>query len=125
MGEDCNPTLDEFLKRGPERFPRNAYVREPGFESLYIRWGAHLIDGQIVHCLDLANATARKPGKGAFKRLVARLREGRPDLPLYAENVLNEQLIPGLLRLGFRRVADSPPSFILGDTCRKSSVRSG
>jgi hypothetical protein len=113
--DDGLPTLDEFLKRGL-RFPRNAYVREPGFASLYVRWGGHLIGGRIVNCLDLANATAYEPGKGAFKRLVARLRGEHPDLPLYAENVLNERLIPGLLHLGFRYVTDShPPSFILSE----------
>lgn len=109
------PTLDEFIARGPDQWPRNSYVREPGFSTLYVRWGRHALDGEVLICLDLANMTARHEGKGTFKRLVARLREQHPSVPLFVESVLNEQLIPGLLRLGFETVPDAmPPSFLLG-----------
>ena len=111
---DQIPTLDEFLARGPNKFPRNSYVREKGFESLYVRWGVHMINGELLHCFDVANAAACCPGHGAFKALVKKLRTSIPNWPIYIENVLNEKFLRGLPKLGFVRVADShPPSFIL------------
>jgi hypothetical protein len=114
------PTLDEFIARGPNKWPLNSYVREKGFKFLYVRWGRHSIGGELFVCLDLANAEVKHPGKGTFKKLITRLRSEYPEVNLYLENVLNEKLLPGLPRLGFIRVEGStlqpdyiPPSFLL------------
>lgn len=114
MNQSELPTLDEFLARGPEKFPRNAYVTEDGFESLYVRWGFHMVDGKMLSCLDLANMTATRPGHGAFKALLKKLRSEQPDLPIYVESVLNEKFMAGLPKHGFTYVPNSyPPSFVL------------
>jgi len=108
------PTLDEFMARGPKKFPRNSYVIEPGFSSLYVRWGTHLIDGIALACFDIANVEARVKGKGAFKRLIAKIRANYPCVPIYVESVLNERLAESLPRMGFKSIEGSvPPSFVL------------
>jgi hypothetical protein len=108
------PTLDEFIARGPKQFPRNSYVTEPGFKSLYVRWGYHTIKGRVLTCLDLASMEAEEPGKGALKALIAKLRKEHPAVHLYVESVLNPLLPPGLLRLGFTEVPKSmPPCFFM------------
>ena len=111
-------TLDEFIARGPKQTPRNSYVTEPGFSSLYVRWGYHTFKDCPFICLDLANMEAEKPGKGTLKTLIAKLRRERPDINIYVESVLNPLLPPGLLRLGFTEVAGSmPPCFFMrGDS---------
>jgi hypothetical protein len=114
------PTLDEFIAQGPNKWPTNSYVTETGFASLYVRWGHHFIPGgELLSCLDLANAEAKEPGKGALKTLIAKLRREHPTINIYVESVLNPLLLPGLLRLGFIEVAESmPPCFFLrGASC--------
>ena len=107
-------TLDEFIARDPDAFPRNSYVDEPGFESLYVRWGRHCIDDEQLICLDIANVTAERTGKGTFKRLIKRLREKQPNTPIYVESVQTERFCKGLLRMGFKYVAKTvPPSFLM------------
>jgi hypothetical protein len=108
------PTLDEFMARGPKKFPRNSYVIEPGFSSLYVRWGFHLVDGDMLACFDIANAEVEVKGKGTFKKLIAKIRANYPCVPIYAESVLNERLAKSLPRMGFKSVEGSmPPSFVL------------
>lgn len=99
-------TLDEFIAGGSERFPRNAYVREPGFKTLYVRWGWHVIEGDLKVCFDLAAIEARRTGRGSFKKLVGKLRSALPSTPLYVECVLNPRFAEGLLRMGFRVVSE-------------------
>ncbi len=95
-------TLDWFIHSAPE--PSNAYVKEAGFSSLYVRKGPRFIEGKLVdQVLDLANFEARKKGKGTFTDLVARLNETYPSLTLYVESVLNPRLPRKLLELGFTK----------------------
>ena len=100
-------TLDAFIQSrlDGKLFPRNAYVTEPGFSSLYVRLSERYIDGRVQHpVLDLANLSAKKPGNGSFKKLIARLRTDRPELGLFVECVQTERFAQGLLKMGFRDV---------------------
>lgn len=106
------PTLDDFLKLKRD-FPRNGYVREAGFKSLYVRKSARWLEGKRREVLDLASLVAKKPGNGAFKALVARLRREYPRLHLYVENVLNPKFAPGLIRMGFKPDLDNQLCYYL------------
>lgn len=88
-------TLKSFLA-GPKR---NAYIKYPGFNFLYVRhtkrFGCEVID--------LANLEAKEPGRGAFARLVKHIRKTYPHLGIYVECVLNERFEGRLLAMGFAR----------------------
>jgi hypothetical protein len=108
------PTLDAFIVQALSSWPHNAWVREPGFASLYVRISKRTISGETRTVLDLASMEAKKPGKGNLTKLVTRLREAYPDLPLYVECVVNPRLPTMLVdRLGFTPDPNSPDSFYL------------
>lgn len=98
-------TLDEFLKTSFG----NAYVREAGFSSLYVRHASRYLEGRRIPVLDIANVTAAKPGKGAFTALVARLLV--QGVSLYVENVHNARFAKKLLVLGFLGAPHDPISY--------------
>ena len=101
-------TLDDFIKehQAKQRFSSNAYVRSPGFRSLYVRMGSRYINGTKHLCvLDIANVTAKKPGNGAFSKLVEDIHHR--GITLYVENVLNERFAAKLLRMGFIRLGNN------------------
>jgi len=101
------PTLDEFIKKHlitPD-FPKNSYVQELGFRELYVRMTTRYInDERLAPVLDIAKAMASKPGKGAFTKLLARLREQYPTLHIFAEQVLNDRFALRLEKLGFTKL---------------------
>ena len=105
-------TLEQFLANPSAR---NAYVKHPGFRSLYIRYTQMCLgrtsatEWRYARVLQIANIEAKKPGKGAFKRLMKQLESYRP---LYVECVHNQQFANGLRKMGFRQFTDDP-SFIL------------
>jgi hypothetical protein len=99
------PSLDEFLERD---FPTNSYVRFPGFRQLYIRKAdiaITLVSRRYLRCREvvtIANVIARRPGKGAFKTLVAYLiLNGKA---VFVENVHNPRFRTKLLEWGYTRV---------------------
>jgi hypothetical protein len=105
--QEDHMTLDDFIQSrlDDKPFPRNAYVSAPGFRSIYVRVSTRFVEGKMQGpVLDLANLTAKRPGHGAFKRLIARLRHDWPNLGLFVENVLTERFSQGLLRMGFKDV---------------------
>lgn len=92
-------TLSEFLR--DENFA-SEYVSEVGFRSAYVRVGPASIAGRRTpRAITLANLTAKKPGAGAFTKLVARLRAEYPHEPLIVECVQNKRLRSKLKALGF------------------------
>lgn len=111
------PTLDEFIAprlKELRMFPRNAYVKHPGWKSLYVRVSQRYIDGRVLRMvIDLANIEAFKPGTGAFRNLVTHLRKTYPQATIYVEQVLSQRFQEGLLRLGFTRRGDFEPSYYL------------
>jgi peptidoglycan/xylan/chitin deacetylase (PgdA/CDA1 family) len=91
------PTLDDFLT---DPHSRNAWVRQEGFESLYVRKGPRYLNGTMYdRVIDLANMTALHPGSGTMSALITRLHTQGEHL--YVESILNQRLIPKLLRMGF------------------------
>jgi len=100
------PTLDEFLAR--KGFPLNSYVREPGFQDLYVRKSRRMLDGELREVLDIANVTVTEEGTGTFTRLVERLSTNHS---LFVENVLNHRFRKGLLKLGFVEAPNYPTCF--------------
>lgn len=96
-------TLEEFLEKvyyGDLR-PHNAWVREPGFKSLYVRKSRRFLGGITrVKRLDIASVEAVRPGAGCFTALVRRLLQ--QGIPLYIECVHNERFAAKLLRMGFK-----------------------
>lgn len=111
------PTLDTFLQQYIEQNQplRNVYVKEVGFQQLYVRIGRRYLNGMWVeNVLDIANVDAKKTGRGFFTRLICRLQQDYPLPTLYVENVMTERFSGGLVRLGFtRHNTDEPPSYYL------------
>jgi hypothetical protein len=105
------PKLDEFIEQSLESGRGNAYVREPGFLSLYVRMGPRYLNGVIYKdVFDIASVLAKKPGAGAFFKLARRLLD--QGLILYVESVQNPRFAEKLLREGFTQEAGRvPPSF--------------
>ena len=104
------PKLDDFIAQAlTKQWPANAYVKEPGFSSLYVRIAKRYIDGEMQTTIDLANMTASRPGKGAFTKLVERLR-AQYGLIIYVECVLNPRFEAKLVRMGFVQHTQHDPS---------------
>lgn len=107
-------TLEAFMK-GTGR--GNAYVTFPGFKGLYIRRNPRFIRNLDIIAeptIDIANLTAKKPGKGAFTHLFQHLRKEYPHLWIFVECVVNERFAAKLLRMGFVQCTDDfAPSFYM------------
>lgn len=105
-------TIDQFIQVSLNKksaFNSNSYVKEPGFQSLYLRHGRRLINGKwYSNILDIANVEARKKGKGTFTSLIGRLRDKYPNMGIYVECVHNCRFHSKLEELGFKKVTDDP-----------------
>lgn len=81
-------TLKEFLSPQHVR-PRNLYVKFPGFRELYVRKGPYYIrtdtTAEYKETIQIANVTARKPGSGAFRKLISFLEENCPERVIVVE----------------------------------------
>lgn len=113
-------TLDEFILKGLALqaltgASQRAHVARPGFSTLYVRISQRQLLGRLWKpVLDLSSLEARKPGKGAFKKLFKHLRDKYKGLPLYVENVLNPRFEVGLRKMGFVDLGpDYSPCFFL------------
>lgn len=98
-------TLDAFIEKALPRVkvgvPFNAYVREPGFRSLYVRMTQRVLHSKKYSVvLDIANVEAEQPGRGAFTKLIERL-PGKGLQLVYVELVHNKRFHQKLLRMGF------------------------
>lgn len=105
--------LDSFIKKHTPtfHFPNNAYVKEPGFKTLYVRVTRRYILGKVAHpVLDIAYVEAIKPGNGTFTGLVKKLQGKYPDLNIFVESVLNKRFRSKLLSLGFKNADDEGSS---------------
>ena len=101
------PSLDDFLKDPPKGWDKNAYVRYPGFSSLYVRYTQRYIEGVYrFPVLDLASLEVSDRGKGTFTKLLTHLRTVYPHLWLYVECVNNPRFAKKLPSLGFTRSDD-------------------
>lgn len=97
------PSLDEFLD--PNHRSRNSHLQEPEWRTLYVRKGKRFINSVWSDpVIDLATLAARKPGRGAFARLIERLRTDYPTWGIYIENVLEEWFREKIRWTGFSEV---------------------
>lgn len=109
-------TLKQFIVQY-QKFENNAFVDEPGFEHLYVRYGSryiHIDDQSIkfTNVLDIANVQALEPGSGAFTNLLHYIQHEWPEMVIYVECVLNPRFAAWLGRNEFRKVNyDGIPSF--------------
>lgn len=105
-------TLEDFISSTEgSRWPKNAYVKCPGFRELYVRRTRRILGGVWVDSvLDIARIEATHPGKGMFTLLAAYLLER--GIPLYVECVQNPRFVKKLERMGFTYVPrlEGPPS---------------
>ena len=107
------PSLDTFIASALlSEVSKNSWVEEPGFDALYVRISRRILEGSTLKkTLDIATVEASCPGEGTFTKLVERLKETYPELPIYVENVLNARFVGLLTRLGFKPHAHLPMSF--------------
>lgn len=104
--------IDSRIAR-PNVWPRNQHVSHPDWKTLYVRVTKRALDGEIRDpVIDLANIEAKRPGKGAFRALVADLRKMYPQAWIFVESVQPERFKEGLLRMCFIQ-RDGEPSFFL------------
>jgi hypothetical protein len=95
--------------------PRNTYVDEPGFLTLYVRLTKRFVQGRwYLPVLDIANVEVAKKNKGTFTALIASIQQRYPRLHIYVENVLNPRFTAKLLRMGF---TDVGPEWISTSKC--------
>lgn len=100
-------TLKEFLER-EKQFPFNEYVKEPGFESLYVRDSFRFIEGVKISTLEIANVTVMKPGNGTFTSFVKRL---ETEHNLIVECVTSPRFESLLVNLGFQKLPNTGDGF--------------
>lgn len=109
--------LDEFIAPRLEdlrMFPRNAYVKHPGWKHLYVRVSQRFVNNQELRTvIDLANLEALKPGNGAFRKLIDHLKKTYPGCTIYVEQVMEERFMAGLLRMGFTQKGSEPSFYLL------------
>lgn len=99
------PTLQQFLDRpsptANSPWHDQAWVKERGFKSLYMRKNIMWIEGkQLRKMLVIAQIHARNPGAGEFTKLLHRLHR---DYNLYIQSVLSYQFELHLQKRGFKR----------------------
>jgi hypothetical protein len=103
--------LDEFIIQALQNGTYNAYVDEPGFDTLYVRVAKRYIDNVYIQTIDLANIIASNPGEGMFSKLVIKLRNKYPDLTIFVECVLTSRFANKLISMGFVEVKNQPSNF--------------
>ena len=106
-------TLDEFIVGSTTNWPNNAWVRERGFESLYVRVARRHLEGEWRVTIDIANVTARKPGRGTFTKLLQRLKKDYPHLTIFVESALEQRFRNKLVKWGFVEREGEPHNFYL------------
>jgi hypothetical protein len=104
--------LREFI----ESKHRNAWLPLDGID-VYVRRSKRLIDGKFVSCLDLANMTAHKTGRGAWTRFIEMVKSC-PEVQtefqfIFVENVLTQQFADWFRRNKWREITCdfNTPSF--------------
>lgn len=93
-----------------QRGVRNVFLEEPEWKHIYLRRGILAVFDtdwksiQIDDALQLANFEAKAPRSGAFTRLIQRIEQASPGLPLFVENLTNAGFAPKLPLMGFEEV---------------------
>jgi hypothetical protein len=112
-------TIEEFMQ--DDQPIRNKWLKHPEFKALYVRKGKMIYyfkgdlrdkEHKIDKVIQLANFEAKKPGTGAFSRLLNWLRVRYPEHTIYVENALEERFARHLLMIGFLETS-TPECFVL------------
>lgn len=90
-------TLQEFIN---QTGARNAHVKHRDFKTLYVRHAHHVINGEVHQTFDIASVESKRPGRGAFTRLLEQELNDL-DKTIYVESVLNPKFACWLERNGF------------------------
>ena len=96
-------TFDEFIQLGPGR-GNNAWVKEPGFIGIYVRFGPKCVGGEIIEVITLANFEVADKGEGVFTRFAKKIEKYKR--PISIENVINDRFAQFLPSLGFVQVQE-------------------
>jgi hypothetical protein len=100
-------TLKTFLS-ADHVHPRNLYVKFKGFTDLYVRKGPYLIgtenSREYKESIQIANVTARKEGRGAFRGLIDFLEKNYPERVIVVECVQTERLEAICRHMGFEQI---------------------
>ncbi len=100
-------TIQEFIKN---YWFRNAWIKHPKLR-VYVRSSHRLISkGKMDYSFEIANVTAKKPGKGHFTQFLNELEEmlkGTEFKLLYIENVTDERFQKFFENRGFKVYMDS------------------
>lgn len=98
-------TLEQFLSPD-HKHPRNMWVKFQGFAELYVRKGPYHIreHKSSPECIQLANFTAKKEGRGAFRGLVDFLEKNYPERVILVECVQTERLEAICHHMGFEQI---------------------
>lgn len=105
-------TLDDFIKQGGFR---SAYVNEPNWKSLYVRYGPkYVLEGYYTDVLTFANIELKRQyrGKGVFTDLIKRIRETYPQVSIFVE-ITHPRFGAHLEKLGFLRTTNVEFSYFL------------
>lgn len=80
------------------------YLCQPGFAKFYVRQsdGHPRSRPEVRRTIELANIRAKRPGAGAFKRLIAWICQRYPRHYILVECVQTDRFADGLLRMGFK-----------------------
>lgn len=83
------------------KWPTNMSINYKGL-SLYVRKSSRFEDGELVKCFDIASATARRKGRGAFTNfLIECIETIHPrGYGLYLECIQNPKLLEFYRKIG-------------------------
>lgn len=110
--------IQEFLD---DKNGRAAWLKDRRFE-MYVRKAVHLNEeGRLTLTLDIANIVCRRPGRGYFTKLLANL-ETIAHAPIYIESVINEELVPFLIKRGYKKVPNTNPKCFIRDASGKTNA---
>jgi hypothetical protein len=93
-----------------QRGVRNVFLDEVEWSHLYLRRGILVVFDtdwnsiQLDDSLHLANFEAKEKRSGAFTRLIQRIEQTSPGLPIFVENLTNSGFASKLPEMGFEEV---------------------
>lgn len=106
--------LEQFLA---SRLVNHSYIKEPGFDELYIRKGMVTFSDKknlrylVRNVLIIARVVATHPCQGSFTRFWSEA-VTRYQIPIYVECVLSDRFCEYLIEHGFDKELDSD-SFLI------------
>lgn len=124
------PTLAEFIAIGKKAKRANLHIREPGFATLYVRYGRRILDHTVYYdVFDISSVEVeeRLRGTGVFTRFVEKFLKDYPGVHIYVENAAPRLGLLLLRRLGFVRHEFNQDCFykLSKESCLESTSTTG